>query len=95
MNQIKESFPNGKNLITNRFGEGILYNKDHFTKDDKIYAVCTACMSVWSDLLSYGNKYHNIQNHSSNDMTAIIILGCQVTDLAVYNDLRTAEQLHA
>ena len=39
--------------ITNRFGTGILYEENDLGKD--IYCACTACMSVWSDFLSFAN----------------------------------------
>ena len=40
--------------ITNRFGTGILY--DETDLGNGIYCVCTACMSVWSDFLSFANS---------------------------------------
>jgi len=39
--------------VTNEFGTGILYEENDLGKS--IYCVCTACMSVWSDFLSYAN----------------------------------------
>lgn len=102
--------------ITNRFGTGILYDEADLGKG--IYCVCTACMSVWSDFLSFANselrkgkgsfkrfaKYKDqskevapyyIKNDCYlNDTDTIVVLGCQVTDLAIYNDLKTAEELH-
>ena len=86
--------------VKNRFGEGVLYDIDDIVAID-LYVVCTACMSVWSDFLSYANsndcrfcvspRYEEIGFHQTE---VIIILGCQVTDLAIYNDLKTAEELH-
>ena len=92
--------------ITNKFGSGILYEEKDL--GESIYCVCTACMSVWSDFLSFANaelgkeknrKYVTpffVEKESKDvpDPTdTIVVLGCQVTDLAIYNDLKTAEEL--
>ncbi len=93
--------------ITNRFGAGVLYEESDLGKN--IYCVCTACMSVWSDFLSFANAevakgkdgkcvtpYFVEENSNDvlNPTDTIVVLGCQVTDLAIYNDLKTAEELH-
>lgn len=82
--------------VKNRFGEGILYEKSDLGKS--VYAVCTACMSVWSDFLSFANSKNVVCNVTpefiENSTDTIVILGCQVTDLAIYNDLKTVEDLH-
>ena len=83
--------------VTNRFGEGTLYGKDDLGLS--IYTVCTACMSVWSDFLSYISSRDSLVKEFTSyvwDKTdTIVVLGCQVTDLAIYNDLKTAESLHS
>lgn len=86
--------------VKNRFGESVLYDIEDIVVSD-VYVVCTACMSVWSDFLSYANSdecYFNIspkyEESWKHQTEAIIVLGCQVTDLAIYNDLKTAEELH-
>lgn len=96
--------------ITNRFGTGVLYEEDDLGKN--IYCVCTACMSIWSDFLSFANAEEGKLNESKegkcvtpyfvgcdskdphNPTDTIVVLGCQVTDLAIYNDLKTAEELY-
>lgn len=82
--------------VTNKFGEGILYGRDDLGLS--IYTACTACMSVWSDFLSYINSSDDSEKEFTSyvgDKTdTIVVLGCQVTDLAIYNDLKTAEELH-
>ena len=40
--------------VKNIFGEGNLYDKNDL--GNKIYATSAACMSVWSDMLSFANK---------------------------------------
>lgn len=94
---------------TNRFGTGILY--DETDLGTGIYCVCTACMSVWSDFLSFANTelknngktgkwrkdvtpHYVEKDYFLNETDTIVVLGCQVTDLAIYNDLKTAEELH-
>lgn len=91
-------------ITKNRFGEGILYSIDdiispRFRPDAKVYCECAACMSVYTDMLSFLSsgsllpcKYFSKTNNAG--VTDIIVLGCQVTDLAILNDIRTAERLH-
>ena len=78
--------------ITNKFGEGIIYNIDDLK--GKIYATSAACMSVWSDFLSWANANENRMTDNYMEADCIVVLGCQVTDLAVVNDIRVAEKLH-
>lgn len=83
--------------ITNRFGTGTMYDENDL--GDSIYCVCTACMSVWSDFLSFANDTDGderiIDSTYMDGITdTIIVLGCQVTDLAILNDLQKAEELH-
>lgn len=58
----------------------------------KHYIVCTACMSILSDGLSWANANPDKISKTPNDADNIIVLSCQVTDLAVLNDMRTAEK---
>lgn len=78
--------------VKNIFGEGVLYDKEDL--GNKIYATSAACLSVWSDMLSFANKYK--ERFVDDPLVAddIIVLGCQVTDLAVLNDLEVAKRLH-
>ena len=78
--------------VKNIFGEGILYDKEDL--GNKIYATSAACMSVWSDMLSFANKYKERFVDNPIDADDIVVLGCQVTDLAVLNDLEIAKKLH-
>lgn len=85
--------------IKNRFGQGELYSIEDVLSNSnaKIYCECAACMSVYTDMLSYLSENPNADLFSTkNDetVTDIIVLGCQVTDLAILNDIRTAERLH-
>ena len=78
--------------VKNIFGEGILYDKNDL--GNKIYATSAACMSVWSDMLSFANKEKERFIDNPKDADSIVVLGCQVTDLAVLNDLEVAKKLH-
>ena len=78
--------------VKNIFGEGLIYERADL--GNKIYATSAACMSVWSDMLSFANKYKNRFVDNPMDADDIIVLGCQVTDLAVLNDLKVAKRLH-
>ena len=101
-------------IATNRFGTGVLYEASDLGHG--IYCVCTACMSVWSDFLSFANEklkdvdFLHMSRQKNVDVTpefiekdpcqilnptdTIVVLGCQVTDLAIYNDIETAKELH-
>lgn len=78
--------------IKNVFGVGKIYDKNDL--EGKIYATSAACMSVWSDLLSYSNKNKKRFVRTPEVADSIVVLGCQVTDIAVLNDLKVAERLH-
>lgn len=81
--------------VFNKFGEGIMYTPDDFMRKD-IYVACTACMSVMSDMASFIYAEGDVMYSFVDDVKladVIIVLGCQVTDLAILNDIRTAEEL--
>lgn len=78
--------------INNIFGEGIIYDESDL--GEKIYATSAACMSVWSDLLSFANTYQTRFVATPEEADSIIVLGCQVTDLAILNDIKVALRLY-
>lgn len=93
--------------LINRFGSGRIYTMDEMIKTESmvarpmIYCTSTACMSVTTDMISWLSKnvsnidemnFVSVNKPSYNNI--IIVLGCQVTDLAILNDIRTAERLH-
>lgn len=61
----------------------------------KIYMTSAACMSVYADALSWANAHKDRIVDNPNDAENIAVLSCQVTDLAILNDLRTIERYHA
>lgn len=76
----------------NIFGSGMLYEAKDIS--GKIYCACTACMSIYSEFLSWANFVGGDRFTLYQDKAdSIIVLSCQVTDLAVLNDIVTLEDL--
>lgn len=92
--------------ITNRFGSGELFGVEDIIEYGKerggasIYCESCACLSVTSDMLSWisgQNSDNPVEFTSRNEPglnNVIIVLGCQVTDLSILNDIKTIERLH-
>lgn len=78
--------------VKNVFGSGTLYESTDLIGN--IYATSAACMSVWSDFLSWANANKERMVKSIEEADTIVVLCCQVTDLAVLNDIRVCERLH-
>jgi len=76
--------------VTNKFGTGELYEINDVS--GFIYVRCTACISIYSDFLSWAENNIARISEVPDDSDSIIILGCQVTDLAILNDLKHAEE---
>lgn len=62
--------------------------------EGKTYMTCSACMSVWADGLSWANAHKEKISKNPEEADNLVVLSCQVTDLAILNDLRTMERLH-
>lgn len=77
--------------IKNSFGEGILYEQQDI--EGKIYVVCSACMSIYSEFLTWANAHKDRFTLDPAEADSIIVLSCQVTDLAILNDLRYLERM--
>lgn len=91
----------------NRFGTGDIFTMDEIIQRESmitgmatIYAMSTACMSVTSDMQSWASArmsknvtFTEVNKPGHNNV--IIVLGCQVTDLAILNDIMMVERLHA
>lgn len=78
--------------IKNIFGQGKIYNVNDL--EGKIYATSSACMSVWSDFLSWANANPTRCEKDLIKADTIVVLGCQVTDLSIYKDIEVATRLH-
>jgi len=62
--------------------------------EGKVYLTSSACMSVWADALSWANAHPEKVSKNPQEAENLVVLSCQVTDLAILNDLRTMERLH-
>ena len=95
--------------VTNKFGSRAMWTladgkrlcNHEVTGKIKAYIACVACLSVYTDLLSYISKYKNGENNDiefssrlSEDTDIAIVLSCQVTDLSIFNDLSVMEDIH-
>lgn len=92
--------------LSNRFGSGTIYTTEELVAESaisgiiKVYCESTACMSVTSDMMSWASTnqfkgrvaFVDVNRPGYNNV--IIVLGCQVTDLAILNDINTARRLH-
>lgn len=79
-------------IVENVFGKGEMYGVSDF--GEKIYTTSSACMSVWSDFLSWANANKERMVDDPKQADTIVVLGCQVTDLAILNDIEVAYRLH-
>ena len=79
--------------MRNIFGEGELVSTDDLV--GPIYCTSCSCMSVLSDFLSWANNPVNKDWITKDPAKAetIIVLSCQVTDLAILNDLKKVREL--
>lgn len=75
----------------NIFGSGILMEEQDLI--GKLYVTCTACMSIYSEFLSWANCNTDRLTRSPDKADSIVVLSCQVTDLAILNDIQHIERL--
>lgn len=83
---------------SNKFGKGDLYEATDLI--GPVYCLCCACMSIYSEFLTWANQkehgYIGCQSVMTPDPASaktIIVLSCQVTDIAILNDIRSLEKL--
>ena len=73
----------------NKFGTGAIYQGDALV--GPVYLHCVACMTIHTETLGWAaknkHKIIDIPEHASE----IVVLSCQVTDLAILNDINSAE----
>jgi len=77
----------------NKFDAGAFFEDSDLS--GKIFCSCAACMSVYSEFLSWANAHPDRMTENPEESNNIVVLSCQVTDLAVLNDLRTLEMYMA
>ena len=63
--------------------------------EGKIFMTSSACMSVTADGLSWANANKDRITKKFEEADNVIVLSCQVTDLAILNDFRTIEKYHS
>ncbi len=81
-------------FVENRFGKREIYEVQDV--EYPIYCESAACLSVYTDFLSWLSKNigkQQICTLNPKEAKSVIVLGCQVTDLAILNDIRIAERL--
>ena len=76
---------------SNKFGEGTLYQIEDLK--GSIYFECAACMSLYAEALSWANAHPDRIVKTALEADNIVMISCQVTDLAVLNDLRRLEAI--
>lgn len=79
-------------IESNKFGSGEIFEASDL--QTPIYLYGCACMSIQSEALSFANQNREIITTDPDAAASIVVLSCQVTDLAVLNDLRNAHRLH-
>ncbi len=72
---------------TNKFGSGDLYEIEDV--EGLVFFQCAACMSIYSEALSWANANPDRITTNSREASVIVILTCQVTDMAILNDLES------
>ncbi len=79
-------------IDTNKFGSDVMYEAKDLQQP--IYLYGAACMSIQTEALSFANGFSSlIFNHDAITKDpalakSIVVLCCQVTDLAIHNDLK-------
>ena len=77
--------------LENKFGKGMMCNIEEL--EGSLYVVSTACMSIYSEFLSWANVNRERFVKYPSEADNVIVLGCQVTDLAVLNNIKHLKDL--
>lgn len=80
--------------VGNKFGFADIYTQDDIlVEGNKIFIYNTACLTIQTEVLGWANAYSRFITTNPLEANIIINLGCQVTDLAVLNDILTLRKL--
>lgn len=60
--------------------------------EGKTFMTSATCMSVWADGLSWANAHKDKVTLNPEEANNMVVLSCQVTDLAILNDIQTLER---
>jgi tRNA-2-methylthio-N6-dimethylallyladenosine synthase len=77
--------------VTNIFGSGTLHTEEDLK--GKVYTVCAACLSIYSEFLSWANAHPDKLTNNPAEADHIVVLSCQVIDLAILNEFEIIEGL--
>lgn len=81
-------------IATNKFGTKTMCTpSDILTDGVKIYIFNCACLTIHTETLGWANHFSEYITTDINAADIIIVLGCQVTDLAILNDINTIDKL--
>lgn len=80
------------NQVTNKFGSSVMLTGADLV-DKKVFIYNCACLTIQSEVLGWANANKSSIVTSPQDADTIVVLGCQVTDFAILNDILTAEAL--
>jgi tRNA A37 methylthiotransferase MiaB len=81
------------NQVANKFGIGKLYDAQDLAEAGLTYCIGCACTSIQAEMLSYANANPTLFTLQPEKAQNIVVLSCQVTDLAIYNDMRNMQTL--
>ena len=76
---------------TNKFGTGELFEAEDLK--GLTYVLGAACTSIQAEMLSFANAYPSRFTLAPQLANNIVVLSCQVTDLAIYNDIQKMGKL--
>lgn len=65
----------------------------NYTIKTPVYFLCAGCTSLYAEALSWANANPETVTSDLNLAKSVVVLGCQVTDLAVLNDMQILEKL--
>ncbi len=84
---------NNKKLfkLNNKFGNAIIYSPEFL--EGTSYITSAACMTIWTETIGWANRFKNSIVLNPEDADNIIVLSCQVTDLAILNDINIIKKL--
>lgn len=75
--------------VINGFGNAPMLTGEEL---GKVYVYNCACLTIHTEVLGWCNANKSQVVLDPGEADTILILGCQVTDLSVLNDILTAER---
>jgi tRNA A37 methylthiotransferase MiaB len=75
----------------NKFGTGVIHSTEDMVGE--FYITSAACMTVFTETSAWANVNRNRVVWKPEQADFIVVLSCQVTDLAILNDLKVLREL--